>query len=532
MARRELSSCSVSRVFRTFGVFGAAMAPLIAVSDVGADGRVQWLENFQRQASQLQESQFHMGATPLGDGAQASGGTAQVATSDDTAGVKTFELPLAGRERSADGAADPFATADGGELIVTDLSLADLEIAKLRGFVASAPTVLRPGQEVTRLRLPGATREAAAQALRTILPSVSAMPNEIYTIVPEPDDEIGADARTVIERSRKGPAVPGPCPAEACFGADLIAWRAALGTCARDVRVGIIDTSFDLTHPALQHITSEQGVFLGGQAPSPSDWHGTAVLSVLAGDPSSGTPGLMPEATFLLAAAFLSDADGNATTDTVRVLAALAWLDAQGVDIVNMSFSGPEDAAVAQAISGMRKKGVLFVAAAGNMGPVAAPSYPAAYPDVIAVTAVNRNGEGYRHANRGDYIDVSAPGVDILIALPRAQQGVRSGTSFSAPFVTAIAAARAGGRLPYNAAVEGAGVALLGDLAVRDLGPPGRDPIYGAGLALAPAACVSGGEPVAKLPPASTPMLDARVLEAGTRAPLTVIRAGAAGGLN
>lgn len=528
MARRGQPSCAMGRVFRTLGGFGAVLAPLIAVSDAAADGRVRWLEDFQRQASQL-----HPRAISIVDRAQEAVGAAQVAASADSDAVKTFELPLAGRERSAETPADPFATVDGAELIVTDLSLADLEIAKLRGFMAGAPTVLRPGHEVTRLRLPGATRDAALSALRTILPSVSATPNEIYTIVPEPADDASADARTVIERNRMGPAVPGPCPADTCFGPDLIAWGTALGTCARDVRVGIIDTSFDLAHPALRHIKVEQAMFLGGQSPSPSDWHGTAVLSVLAGDPSSGTPGLLPEATFLLAAAFVSDADGNASTDTVRLLAALAWLDAEGVDIVNMSFSGPQDPAVAHAISAMRKKGVLFVAAAGNMGPAAAPSYPAAYPDVIAVTAVNRNGEGYRHANRGDYIDVSAPGVDILIALPGAQQGARSGTSFSAPFVTAIAAARAGGRLPYNAAVEGAGVALLGDLAVRDLGPPGRDPIYGAGLALAPDACASGGGVVAGAPPvSSSPMLDARVLEAGGRAPLTVIRAGAASGPN
>ena len=523
MDRAEPSSNAVRRVCSASGVVGVAVAALFAVAEAAADGRVRWLEDFQRQASQLQ----HPGAIPLGDRVPEAGGATQVAASADSRAVKTFELPLVGKARSVDVAGDAFARADGTELIVTDLSLADLEIAKMRGFVARAPTVLRPGHEVTRLRLPGATREVAARELRTILPSVSATPNETYTIVPEPEDDAGGDARTVIERNRMGPAVPGPCPAETCFGPDLIAWRAALGSCARDVRVGIIDTSFDLAHPALRHVKAEQSVFLDGQLPSPSDWHGTAVLSVLAGDPSSGTPGLLPEATFLLAAAFLSDANGNASTDTVRLLAALAWLDAQGVDIVNMSFSGPQDPAVAQVISAMRKKGVLFVAAAGNMGPAASPSYPAAYSDVIAVTAVNRNGENYRHANRGDYIDVSAPGVDILIALPGAQQGTRSGTSFSAPFVTAIAAARAGGRLPYNAVVEGAGVALLGDLALRDLGPPGRDPIYGAGLALAPDACAPGGAAIAGAPSPSTPMLDARA-----RAPLTVIRAGAAGGPN
>src|SRR5690606_34287671 len=127
------------------------------------------------------------------------------------------------------------------------------------------------------------------------------------------------------------------------------------------------------------------------------------------------------------------------------------------------------------------------------MGPTAAPSYPAAYPHVIAVTAVNRDGENYRSANRGGYIDVSAPGVDILTALPHAQQGYRTGTSFAVPFVTAILATRGGAQQAFAQSEQ----ELVAQLVDQDLGPPGRDPTYGVGLVRAPERCPRGGDLVA-----------------------------------
>lgn len=191
-----------------------------------------------------------------------------------------------------------------------------------------------------------------------------------------------------------------------------------------------------------------------------------------------------------------------------------------------MSFTGPRDAAIEQAIAAMRKKGVVFVAAAGNLGPMAEPAYPAAYPNVIAVTAVNSSGQGYRHANRGDYVDVAAPGVDVFTALPNAQQGYRTGTSFAVPFVTAIAAT-GGGALPADdvddVAFGPAGAQLLRGVKVRDLGLPGRDPIYGAGLVLAPETCVPGEDAVASRSGPSSPAI------APPPKPSTFIGAGAAG---
>ena len=89
-----------------------------------------------------------------------------------------------------------------------------------------------------------------------------------------------------------------------------------------------------------------------------------------------------------------------------------------------MSLVGPKDDLVHDRISDMARKGVVFVAAAGNGGPDAAAGYPAAYEEVIAVTAVDRKGGNYDHANRGTYIDVAAPGVQIRTALPGGKDGV------------------------------------------------------------------------------------------------------------
>ena len=108
------------------------------------------------------------------------------------------------------------------------------------------------------------------------------------------------------------------------------------------------------------------------------------------------------------------------------------------------------------------------------------PSYPAAYEQVIAVTAVDKNLRGYIHANHGDYIDVAAPGVGIWTALPGVLEGYQSGTSFAAPHVTAILAA------VHDRVEDKSKEGFLKALAIRDLGQAGRDRIYGQGLVLAP----------------------------------------------
>ena len=272
------------------------------------------------------------------------------------------------------------------------------------------------------------------------------------------------------------------CDSDHCFGRDLIGWTPTLGRCASNVRIGIIDTSVDLSHPTFSRQDLELSHFDNGASPAP-DWHGTGITALLAGDPASETPGLIPEAKFVIADIFHADSDGQPVSDTVGMLRALDWLDAERVTIVNMSLSGSRDELVHRAIANLAKKGVLFVAASGNEGPAAGPSYPAAYDEVIAVTAVDRDLHVYRYANRGDYIDVAAPGVAIWTALPKSEHSYHSGTSFAVPFVTA-ALAVAYKQQPFKSKME-----ALRRLSFKDLGVPGRDPIYGNGLLTVHATC-------------------------------------------
>jgi subtilisin family serine protease len=282
------------------------------------------------------------------------------------------------------------------------------------------------------------------------------------------------------------PTVPGntpTCAANRCFAREVMGWKDTLSQCARGLKVGVIDTDIDEAHPTFSGRHIHRFDFApDGRLPAPN-WHGTAVLSLLAGSPVTSTPGLIPDADFYAANVFYSDEHGDMAADTISLLKALDWMKKFDVKLINMSFSGPPDALVGDAIARMSDSGVIFVAAAGNEGPTAEPSYPAAYPQVIAVTAVTKDLRNYRYANRGPHIEFSAPGVDIWTAAPGASAGFHSGTSFAAPHVTAVLAVE-----PPEALQEGK-ADLLDNLAVMDLGKEGRDPVYGRGLLLAPSEC-------------------------------------------
>ncbi len=233
------------------------------------------------------------------------------------------------------------------------------------------------------------------------------------------------------------------CSTERCYGRRVIEWKDHLAACARGVKVGVIDTGFDAAHPAFTKRAVPPTVVMSPESTTDraKTWHGTGVLSLLAGASRSSTPGLIPDADFLVADAFFADPEGRPQTDTMHLLEALERLHERGAQIINMSLVGPYDELIHGRIAYLSKrKGVVFVAAAGNGGPSAPPGYPAAYPEVIAVTAVDSNAKGYSSANRGSYINVAAPGVRIWTALPDNHEGMLSGTSFAAPFVTAIAA--------------------------------------------------------------------------------------------
>ena len=389
------------------------------------------------------------------------------------------------------------------ELVVSNFGPKSLQRAAELGFKAAPQTLVAALglSPVQRLTIPsGMSEKDAYSVLQREAPAAYVGANHVYRIYPaaETGDSKASDRAIPFD-----PDGDNRCSGDKCFGRSMIGWKPDHKSCASRVKIGIIDTSFDVAHPAFAGRKFKQGNFLGEGAISGNDWHGTAVLSLLAGQPKSSTPGLVPDAEFFLASAFKTDNEGNASADTFGILNALAWLAALDVRIVNMSFSGPNDELIAKAISNMSGTGVSFVAAAGNRGPNGPASYPAAYPEVIAVTAVNRSLKGYVHANSGSYVDVAQPGVDVWTALPGGREGYRTGTSFAAPFFTGILAT-----LPVARAGRQPKAELLARLSFKDLGSPGRDPVYGQGLAFAPERCTPGPALVAERPaPAESPKM-------------------------
>lgn len=239
------------------------------------------------------------------------------------------------------------------------------------------------------------------------------------------------------------------------------------------LRVGMIDSDVDLTHPALARSQISTRSFARPGAKMPAD-HGTAIASIIAGN-ADDYQGLAPRAQVYAASVFELDRDQGEIASTVSLIRAVDWLMSSGVDVINISLAGPPNRLLETALERAAGEDVVIMAAAGNGGPVARPMYPAAYSSVVAVTAVDAGKRVFRLANRGDYLALAAPGVDLRHARPGGGYAASSGTSFAVPFAV-TAAARLRQLQPAENIVD-----LLYRSAL-DLGPPGRDDIYGYGL--------------------------------------------------
>jgi hypothetical protein len=236
-------------------------------------------------------------------------------------------------------------------------------------------------------------------------------------------------------------------------------------------RIGVIDTGVAGTLPDLKRTRLLQRAFNGGQ-PDPA-LHGTVISSIIAGT----QPAAAGSRTEIMVGDVFSGARSTAGS-ALALVRALDWLAAQKVAVINVSLSGPANPVVADAINRLVARGHVIVAAAGNDGPAAPPAFPAAYSGVVAVTAVDEKLGVYRYANRGSYIAFAAKGVDVMGLGPDGSVRIVSGTSFAAPAVAIRLASAI--KLPDPAVARSALAALTAE--ARDLGAPGRDPVFGAGL--------------------------------------------------
>jgi subtilisin family serine protease len=241
-------------------------------------------------------------------------------------------------------------------------------------------------------------------------------------------------------------------------------------------RVGLIDGGVEATHEALRNSEIRQFGCDGNPVPS---MHGTAVASLLAGS-ARDFQGAAPRARLFAADVYCGLPTGGAVE---AVAAALGWMVKERVAVVNISLVGPRNALLERAIGVLLGRGHLIVAAVGNDGPAAPPLYPAAYQGVIGVTAVDGNHRVLLEACRGRHLALAAPGADVRAADAADASGYKEvrGTSFAAPLVAGLLARVLDEPDP---AASAEALATLTARAV-DLGPRGRDDIYGAGLVAA-----------------------------------------------
>ncbi|HZF17162.1 MAG TPA: S8 family serine peptidase [Steroidobacteraceae bacterium] len=346
------------------------------------------------------------------------------------------------------------------ELLAFDPSEAAMHAAQDAGLSVAREQVLDGlDTRIVVLRVPeGVSTRRALKRLRTLDPAGTYDYNHIYL-------ESGAATGLATTAT-----APGALP------------LASIEQSA--VRIGLVDSGIDASHRALRRSTIHAHGCGGQIVPSA---HGTEVASLLVGS-GADLEGAAPGGELFAADAYCGRATGGAI-DTVAD--ALAWMARERVPVINVSLVGPANKALEGVIRLLTARGHIVVAAVGNDGPAAPPLYPAAYANVIGVTAVDPRRRVLPEAARGEQVDFAAPGSQMYAADDHSSLIVVRGTSFAAPIVAGLLAASL--QQPDPAAALHA-IDALAQSAV-DLGTPGTDHVYGKGLV---------GESVARRPPGIT----------------------------
>jgi subtilisin family serine protease len=173
----------------------------------------------------------------------------------------------------------------------------------------------------------------------------------------------------------------------------------------------------------------------------------------------------------------LRRSDRPSVATTYDLMRGIDWALARHARILNMSFAGPRDPLLERSVAVAAAGGAIIVAAAGNGGAKAPFAYPAAYPEVIAVTATDVADRLYASANQGRYIAIAAPGVDVLVSSGDHAHQLVSGTSYAAAYVSGIVALM----VERNPSLSPGAARQALTTAAVDLGPPGFDDQFGAG---------------------------------------------------
>ncbi len=237
--------------------------------------------------------------------------------------------------------------------------------------------------------------------------------------------------------------------------------------------VAVIDSTVDAEHPDLAGAIVANFNATGDTVqPHP---HGTGMAGAIAARHS--LLGVAPRVGLVTVSAFSPKAN-TAEGTSMNILKGLDFAVERGVRIINMSFAGPSDPRLQEALLKASNRGAVLIAASGNAGPDSPPLYPAADPNVIAVTAIDVNDALFSRAVRGNHIAVAAPGVNILVPAPEGAYQLTTGTSVAAAQVSGIVALM----IERNPKLTAKEIRAILMRTARDLGPKGRDREFGAGL--------------------------------------------------
>ncbi|MGW0503025.1 type VII secretion-associated serine protease mycosin [Micromonospora sp. NPDC003241] len=241
------------------------------------------------------------------------------------------------------------------------------------------------------------------------------------------------------------PVVTAPWPQERYAPARLSPLADGSG-----VTVAVVDSGVDRRHPQLAGRVLDGLDLLdpGGDGTRDCVGHGTGVASIIAAAPHDGVAfhGLAPNARILpVRVSEQQVVDGRGAGRTVapeEFATAIRWAVDNGADVINLSVVLYADRpAVRAAIAYAAARDVVVVAAAGNLHGEGDPRpYPAAYEPAIGVGAIGADGTRAGFSQAGPYVDLVAPGTDVLIAAPGRGHQRAEGTSYAAPFVAATAA--------------------------------------------------------------------------------------------
>jgi subtilisin family serine protease len=327
-------------------------------------------------------------------------------------------------------------------------------------------------------------------------------------------DGVAAVEPNLVRHASRTPNDPGFAAQAPALGTVHVpaAWDVA--DTAADVVVAVLDSGVDLDHPDLVgNLVPGFNAVDEGAAPADDNGHGTLVAGIIGAATGNGAGGAGVAWNARIMPVKVLDAAGEGTDDDVAQ--GIVWATDHGAQVINMSLGGAGTAQVIDdAVAYALAHEVVLVAAAGNEGSLV-PSYPAAAPGVLGVTATDAAGRFAWFSNYGPYYFLAAPGIDIpstaLAEGPAPATDTGTGTSFSSPIAAGVAALlreRHPGWGWFEVAVD-----LI--RTARDAGPAGLDDAYAFGLVDAAAALG-----VAPLGPTSQPGLtgDAANLPGGARA--------------